>query len=191
MDSFGAMATEKQDRKLEMDLVAMVARSFPGMTVEARHSKRWDSMCLTFRWSGFAGLLPEERFQRLVTVISESFREERLSGCVWLELAQNETIDQFLKMPRSEDIVDRVQVIFADLQERGFFDALRQALNPMPTKACKGDFARTVGALSRGRSTDKITQDAKLLFIRHGAYCDCQVLAEVEPALSKLAVGAA
>ncbi|MCH9003477.1 MAG: hypothetical protein IIC02_12975 [Planctomycetes bacterium] len=185
------MATEKQDRKLEMDLVALLARSFPGMTVEARHSKRWDRMCLTFRWSGFAGLLPEERFQRLLGVISESFRDERLSGCVWLELAQGETIDQFLKMPRSEDVADREQAIFADLQERGFFDALRQAMKPTPTKACKGDFSRTGGALSKGRSADKVTQDAKLLFIRHGAYCDCQVLGEVEPALSKLSVGAA
>ena len=185
------MATEKQDRKLEMDLVALLARSFPGMTVEASHSERWDRMCLTFRWAGFAGLLPEERFQRLVTVIPESFREKRLSGCVWLELAQNETIDQFLKMPRSEDVADREQAIFADLQERGFFDALRQALKPTPTKACKGDFSGTGGALSKGRSADKIMQDAKLLFIRHGAYCDCQVLAEVEPALSKLLAGAA
>lgn len=185
------MATEKQDRKLEMDLVALLARSFPGMTVEARHSKRWDRMCLTFRWAGFAGLLPEERFRRLLGVISESFREERLSGCVWLELAQGETIDQFLKMPRSEDIADREQAIFAELQDRGFFDALRRALKPTPTKACQGDFSSTGSALSKGRSTDKVTQDAKLLFIRHGAYCDCQVLAEVEPALSKLSVGAA
>ena len=185
------MATEKQDRKLEMDLVALLARSFPGMTVEAKHSERWDRMCLTFRWAGFAGLLPEERFQRLLAVISESFREERLSGCVWLELAQGETIDEFLKMPRSEDIADREDAIFADLQDRGFFDTLREAMNPTPATVCKGDFSSTVGALSRGRSADKITRDAKLLFIRHGAYCDCQVLAEVEPALSKLSVGAA
>ena len=185
------MATEKQDRKLEMDLVALLARSFPGMTVEARHSKRWDRMCLTFRWAGFADLLPEERFQRLLAVISESFREERLSGCVWLELAQGETIDEFLKMPRSEDIADREDAIFADLQDRGFFDTLREAMNPTPAKVCKGDFSSTVGALSKGRSADKITRDAKLLFIHHGAYCDCQVLAEVESALSKLSVGAA
>ena len=185
------MATEKQNRKLEMDLVALLARSFPGMTVEARHSKRWDRMCLTFRWAGFAGLLPEERFQRLLAVISESFRKERLSGCVWLELAQDETTDQFLKMPRSEDVADREQAIFADLQDRGFFDALRRALNPTPTKACKGDFSCTGRTLSNGRATDKATLDAKLLFIRHGAYCDCQVLAEVEPALCKLTAGAA
>ena len=185
------MATEKQDRKLEMGLVAMLAKSFPGMTVEARHAKRWDRMCLTFRWAGFAGLLPEERFQRLQGVISESFRKERLSGCVWLELAQNESVDQFLKMPRSEDVADREQAIFADLQARGFFDALRQALKPTPTKACEGDFSKTGDALSNGRSADKIAQDAKLLFIRHGAYCDCQVLAEVEPALNKLSAGAA
>jgi hypothetical protein len=34
-------------------------------------------------------------------------------------------------------------------------------------------------------SADKI-RDTKLVFIRHGVYCDCQVIPAAQPALAKL-----
>lgn len=180
-----------EHRKLEMDLVALLAKAFPGMTVEVRHSKRWGRMCVTFLWTGFADLLPEERFQRLVSVIPESFRAERLAGFVWLELAPGEDVDAFLRLPRSEDVADRESALYRDLESRGFFDALRKALGGAPKKNCKGDFTLTRAVLSAAGAIEKSVQEAKLLFIRHGAYCDCQVPAGVEVALKEQFAGAA
>lgn len=188
---FGRMSDQQDYRKLEMDLVAMLAKGFPGLTVEVAHSKRWNRPCVTFRWKGFAGLLPEERFQRLVAVIPESFRADRLQGCVWLELAPGESVDEFLKCPRSEDIESRASDVYRGLERRGFFDALRKSLGKTPKRSCKGDFSHTRKVLSSQKVSDRAVQDARLLFIRHGAYCDCQVVAGVEPALKEQYAGAA
>ncbi len=185
------MSDSKENRKLEMDLVTMLARSFPGLTVEVGHSDRWDRMCVTFRWPGFAGLLPEERFQRLVCVIPEQYRQTRLDGFIWLELAPGETIDDFLREPRSEDMADKEASIHAELVRISFFDALREALGSSPKTACTGGFAKSVEVLVAKQYSDLKIRDARLVFIRHGAYCDCQVLESVRAALTEGQAGAA
>ena len=47
-------------------------------------------------------------------VIPTDFREQKMAGFVWLELAQGESVEEFLKLPRSEDIADREAEIFKD-----------------------------------------------------------------------------
>jgi hypothetical protein len=185
------MDGKNDHRKLEMDLVRLLAKTFPGMTVEVKRSARWDRICATFLWTGFTDLLPEERFQRLVTVIPESFRAERLQRFVWLEMAPGETVDEFLKLPRSEDMAKREPALYRDLAAGGFFNALRNALGSAPKKTCKGDFTLTCEILSTTGAAEKNARDTKLLFIRRGAYCDCQVLASVEPELKEQYAGAA
>ena len=185
------MGKQTTYRQLEKDLLAIVAQPFPGITVAVEHSDRWNRMSVTFQWAGFADLLPEERFQRLATVIPEEFRSSRLPGFVWLELAPGETVDEVLKRPRSEDIVEREEEIYASLLPAGFFDLLRESLAPNPTTACGGGFARTAAILSGQGMSESGICDAKLLFIRYGAYCDCQVLASVQAELAKHYAGAA
>jgi hypothetical protein len=182
------MASKSSDNKLATELSAMLGKAMPGVEVDVEHSKRWEGMCVTFIWSGFAELLPEERFERLTRLIPQEYREKKLAGFVWMELAPNESIDDFLKLPRSEDISDHEAEIYGTLESDGFFDDLGNALQPEPSKACSGDFSRTVKLLTpkRKRAARKtVALDARLLFIRHGAYCDCQALLTVRPKLAQ------
>lgn len=178
------MPTRTGNKQLEALLAEMVVPRFPGMTVSVEHSARWNRMSVTFRWTGFADLLPEERFHKLAQVLPDDFRASKLAGFVWLELAPKESVDAYLKYPRSEDVADREGAIHASLLETGYYDKLAEALGPSPDKSCPGDFSTTAEVLQACRKADAKIQDAKLLFIRQGAYCDCQVLLAVREALS-------
>ncbi len=174
-----------RDNTIETELIEMLSDKFPGIEVEAIHSERWDRMSVSFRWSGFADLLPEERFQRLVGVIPESFRATRLAGFIWLELCPGESIDDFLKHPRSEDVAEREGEIYRRLDEAGFFAGLKKSLGRSPQKSCTGGFTKVAEALLAAKWTADAVRDAKLVFIRHGAYCDCQVVETVAAALKE------
>ncbi len=176
VESGPIMAKRDSDRQLEADLMTILQPCFAGITVSVGHSERWDRTSATFRWPGFADLLPEERFHRLIRVIPEDVRRTRMGGVVWVELAGDETIDQYLKLPRSEDLGAKERDIFARLNRVGFFAALAALLGPTPEARCEGDFSRSVTVLSRKNVSDEHVRQAKLLFIRHGVYCDCQVL---------------
>jgi len=180
------MATKQADKTLETELVKMIADRFGDMTVKVEHSDRWDRMCATFTWKGFAGLLTEERFQRLTAVIPEDFRKNRMKGFVWLELTPGENLDDALKSPRSEDVARREGEIYASLQKVDFFDALTKALDGDPLKNCPGDFSKTASVLKKKKFSAKKITDAKLVFIRRGAYCDCQVITTIHGELQKM-----
>ena len=179
------MVRRQEDKKLAAELELLLAARFEGMRVDVAHSDRWDRMCVTFRWSGFEGLLPEERFHRLAGVIPEGLRESRLKGFVWLELAPNESIESYLKLPRSEDIAEREAAVHKKLLEAAFYRALVASLGPRADTCCKGDFSGVEAVLSAKRWSRADVRDAKLVFIRHGAYCDCQVLQTVQPQLAE------
>ncbi len=172
-------------RKIEAELAVILVEHFPGMDVDISHSDRWDRMCVTFRWAGFVGLLPEERFHRLVGVISEDFRTQKMAGFVWLELAPDESVESFLKQPRSEDVENRELEIDASLRHTGFYEALQKTMSAKRNQGCPGDFSFSQQSLIQARCNAQQITEARLLFIRHGAYCDCQVLQSVEPAFSK------
>jgi len=173
------------DKTIESELTEMLSGKFPGIEVEAAHSDRWDRMSVSFCWSGFAELLPEERFQRLVSVIPESFRTARLAGFIWLELAPGESIDQFLKHPRSEDVADREAEVYARLCGAGVFAALKKSMGRSPQRSCGGGFEKVAGVLSDAGWSGDAVRDAKLVFIRHGAFCDCQVVETVAATLKE------
>ena len=118
------MTGKVAERRLAADLARLLAPRFPGIAVQVGEHERWDRPCVTFRWAGFADLLPEERFHRLVRAIPEAFRTDRLGGFVWLELAPHETVEAFLNLPRSEDVADSEASILSGLVEVGFFDSL-------------------------------------------------------------------
>lgn len=171
--------------KVARELGEMLEPQFGGITVEVAHNERWDRMCVTFGWDGFAELLPEERFYRLTRVIPEAFRGQYLAGFAWLELAPGETIDAFLKHPRSEDIAPKEGTVYRGLARVGFFDALASAMGPSPDTACTGDLSQTLAVLNAEKYSPAKIRDAKLVFIRHRAYCDCQVLMTALPALTE------
>lgn len=185
------MGKRKKDKQLETDLLALLEARFEGLAVAVGHSERWDRMCVTFTWSGFADLLSEERYHRLRQAIPDEFVESRLAGFVWLELAPNETIDAFLKLPRSEDVADREATLYAALTNAKFFDVLGKAMGASPDRTCGGGFAQTVEVLVGKKYTVAKLRDVKLMFIRHGVYCDCQVLQVGRQELADLYAGAA
>jgi len=180
------MSPQKSNAALQRELTEMLSGPFPGIAVEVAHSARWKRMSVTFRWEGFRDLLPEERFQRLAAAIPDPFREAKLLGFIWLELAPNETIDSFLKLPRSEDVAAREICIYDKLEGVGFFAALKKAMGRSPQKSCTGDFAKAAQLLEEAGWKADAVRDAKLVFIHHGAYCDCQIVETVGPALQEL-----
>jgi hypothetical protein len=176
---------------LEADLAELLAPGFPGIAIEVGENERWDRPCVTFRWTGFSELLPEERFHRLTGAIPEVFRSERLAGFIWLELAAGETVEAFLRLPRSEDVASREACVYEELLETGFFKVLGKSLGRSPKKNCGGGFSASAAALVECKRSPAQVQDTKLVFIRHGAYCDCQVLESIRPGLAELYAGAA
>lgn len=169
----------------------MLSQKFPGIGVAVAHSEKWNRPCVTFEFNGFAGLLPEERFHRLVMAIPTEFREQKLAGFVWLELAEGESVDEFLKQPRSEDIAQREAEVYGELARAKFFDALAQSMGDSPDKRCGGDFREMVRILSARRFSAAKLRDTKLLMIRHRAFCDCQILLTARAELAKLFADAA
>ena len=90
-----------------------------------------------------------------------------------------------VKLPRSEDVEKKEPKIHAGLCEAGFFEALAKTLGADPQSNCPGDFSKSEAVLSKKKFSAAKRRDAKLVFIRHGAYCDCQVIQSVQPELEK------
>jgi hypothetical protein len=180
------MRLTDRDHGLEAQLLAMVQPSLDGITVEAGYAARWKRKCVLFRWKGFDRLLPEERFQRLCTMIPEDFRESRLAGFVWLELAPDEPVDGFLRLPRSEDVAGREKDLYAELKACGVFEALRTGLGRPLEAHCRGDFAMLERILQGKKYPPTGIRDVKLVCIRHHAFCDCQVVQTALQELGKL-----
>lgn len=185
------MKSKSSLESLQRELQAMLAKKFPGIDVKAEPTSRWNRPCVTFTSASFDGLLPEERFQRLVAVIPTDFREQNMAGLVWVELAPGETLDEFLKLPRSEDVASREREIYGSLAKAKLFESLSEALGSSPDKRCGGDFRELDRILKARRFSQDALRDAKLLLIRHRAYCDCQVLLTAQSELARLYADAA
>ena len=176
---------------LKRELAAMLSVKFPEIGVKVAHSAKWNRPCVTFASRDFSGLLPEERFHRLVAVIPTEFREQKMAGFVWIELAEGETVEEFLKLPRSDDIANCEAEIYGELAAVKLFDSLAESMGTSPDKRCSGDFREMIRVLSAKRFSAKKMRDAKLLMIRHRAFCDCQILLTARPELAKLFANAA
>lgn len=185
------MAAKRDLARLKDELLAMLSPAFDGIDVRLHFSKRWNRNCVTLRWSGFEGLLPEERFHRLVSVIPEEFRKSHLAGFVWLELTPTESVEVHLKSPRSEDVAARKAEIYHALHQASVFDSLRTALGTNPQKKCPGDLSTLARLLGAGQFAQEQITNAKLLFIGEGVFCDCQALSAQSRIMSQSDAGVA
>jgi hypothetical protein len=170
------MPKNKVHAELQAKLTELLTPKFPGITVEVGHSARWDRTALTFRWAGFDDLLPEERFHRLFHSVPEGFYEERLRGCVWCELGSRESVEDFLKLPRSANVQEREPHVIQRLIQMGFFEALAEELGETPMVVCTGDFSTVRRILGVKEFAPSALRDALLVLMRNGAYCDCEAL---------------
>ena len=182
-----AMSKKDSHTKLQAKLTRLLAEKFPGITIEVGRSERWDRTALTFRWDGFDDLLPEERFHRLFHSIPKDVYEKHLQGCVWHELGGRESVEQFLKLPRSEDVRDREPRVIRKLTGIGFFEELAGELGEEPTSRCVGDFSAVRRILAAKKLSKPAQRDALLVLMRNGAFCDCEVLFNAQ--LIKLRTG--
>ncbi|MFH0981732.1 MAG: DUF2695 domain-containing protein [Planctomycetota bacterium] len=162
--------------QLQAKLAHLLARKFPGITVEVGNSERWDRTAVTVRWAGFDELLPEERFHRLFHSVPEDFYKRHLAGCVWFELGSRESLADFLKLPRSNDVQGKEPEVIQRLAKVGFFEALAAELGAQPTSRCGGDFSAVRRILAAKKFAQSALRDALLVLMRNGAFCDCEAL---------------
>ena len=170
------MSKKDLHSELQAKLARLLGEKLPGITIEVGHSERWDRTSLTFRWSGFDDLLAEERFHRLFRCIPEDFYEEYLCGCIWFELGSTESVEDFLKLPRAEDVRDKEPQVVRKLTRAGFFEALGEELGEEPVSRCGGDFSAVRRVLAAKKFTKPALCDALLVLMRNGAFCDCEAL---------------
>ena len=180
------MAGTTQHQRIRKKLLEILEPHLPGIEVEVGQAKRWNRLTLTFRHERFGPLLPEQRFRSVLQMIPTEFYEGELRGAVWFELAPGETQEDILRARRSEDLADDEPAIAKRLFEVGFFAALETALGPGPVETCGGDFTEVAKVLTAQGVVEAEQHDACLVFIRQGAYCDCDVLLAAQPALVKL-----
>ena len=169
-------STQRSHAVLQAKLTKLLAADSPGLTIDVDHSERWKRTAVTVRWAGFDDLLPEERFHRVFRIIPEDFYEKHLTGCVWFELGGNETLEDFLKLPRSEDVADKEPKVIRRLIRTGFFEALADELGEQPAATCRGDLSVARRILTAARFSISALRDALLVLMRNGAFCDCEVL---------------
>ncbi|HUU85476.1 MAG TPA: hypothetical protein VM243_18410 [Phycisphaerae bacterium] len=179
------MASTKQHQSIRKKLLEILGPGLPGIEIDVSDSPRWKRMCLTFRHPSFAGLLPEQRFRQLLAAIGEEFYEKSLRGAVWIELAPGETVDDILAAPRSEDLAKQEPTIARGLLDNGFFEDLKDAMGESPIETCRGDFAVSRKVLTAREIIGDEQRDACLVFIRQGAFCDCEVLLAARAALAQ------
>lgn len=171
-----AMLATATNADLRVDLLELLAKTCPEIDVTLAHSERWHRSCIEFRWDGFAGLLPEERFRRIMGALPDHFYEQRMRGYVCLELAPGEDLEAFLALPRSADIVQDEPRIARRLFKANFFGQLATLLGESPMDACPGSLQGCRQLLRSLRFSATQVERACLVLIRHRSFCDCEVL---------------
>jgi len=180
------MATANDYQQIRDGLRKLLEPHLPGIEVEVGRSRRWQRMTVTFRHEKFASLLPEQRFRALLQLIPSEFYETYLRDAVWFELAPGENAETVSQARRSEDVAAEEPGLARVLLQSGFFQCLAGRLAQSPIEKCCGDFAVTRAALADAGLPDPQQRDACLVFIRHGAYCDCEVLLAARGKLEEL-----
>ena len=179
------MAKNLNEKQVARELREILEPVLPGIEVDLSYSDRWKRPQLTFCHPVFSVLLPEQRYHTLRQLIPPAFHDQYLAGVVWFELAPGETQEDLLKAPRSEDLAAAEPKLAKELLAKGFFEQLAERLGDDPDESCSGEFAVTRQVLAELGFNDNQQRDVCLVLIRNGGYCDCQVLSEVQTALSR------
>lgn len=175
------MSPQSDHAQIEQQLHKLLDAHCPDIHIHVAVSPRWNRLCLEFRWNRFTGLLPEERFRLLAKHVPPEFITRNCADAVWVELTPDESIDDYLKLPRSEDVAGRAKAILQDLTERDFFAALEDELVRVPPADCPDDFTISKRVLAAKNASPAEVRDACLVFMHHRAYNDWEVLREVRP----------
>lgn len=165
---------------VQSQLQAFLAAAFGEVKVEIGDNIHYRGTNVVVTSPAFAGLLPEQRYYHIVRAIPPDFYEMYLrGGVVWFELAPGESAQQYMRMPRSEDVVAEEDRILANLSRIDFFDKLQRRLAAEPPATGLGGFRAARALLAEARMSEKQIENACLLFIHLGAYDDADILSHV------------
>lgn len=173
--------SKKTHGQLQKDLLGYVGKLCDGIELEVGVNPRWDRLCFTFRWKGFDDLLLEERFRKVARMIPGDYFEKHCQGAVWLELTPGESIDEYLKQPRSEDIDAAIPKIWKQLGEIEFFSRLEDEMVRIPPAECPDDLSVSKRVLRASNLKEGDVRECCLAFIRQNVYTDWEVLKAVRP----------
>lgn len=179
-------AKAKDHATIAHDLLGYVRAACPGIEVLVDRSPRWNRTCLTFRWAGFSGLLPEERFRILARQIPQAYIDQHCTGAVWLELAPGEDVDHYLALPRCEDVADQTDDVLRELARTDFFAVLEDELARVLPDKVEDNLSVTRRILSARAMSAQGVQTVCLVLIGCGAYNDWSVLRAVRPVAEQL-----
>ncbi|RJP34313.1 MAG: hypothetical protein C4547_11090 [Phycisphaerales bacterium] len=166
----------ESDPDIQSLVESYIAPHLPGATVEVSFSQRWQRPMVVVRWEGFETLLAEQRFRRLLACIPADVFERNLAGLIWFELAAGESIDDYVNMPRSDDVAERREELVALMRDRALLAGLQASLGDDPLDGCGGGFDLTRAVLKDAGVPQPDIEAACLCLIGLGAYCDCQVI---------------
>jgi hypothetical protein len=176
------MASSRRRAELQEQLTDFLAERFDDVTVEIGDDIHYRGTNIVVTTAAFTGLLPEQRYHHVVRAVPPEFYAEKLaSGFVWFELAPGETGEDYMKMPRSQDVAREEPTILRNLIKIGFFETLQTRADMENIALSIDDFTLCKDILKKaGFDADAITQTC-LVLIRRGAFCDAHVLIDVAP----------
>jgi len=175
----------KQDyARIQEQLLTYLYERFDDVMVQIGDDIHYPGTNIVVISPAFEGLLNEQRYHHIVRAVPLDFYEQYLRrGVVWFELAPGESATEYMRRPRSEDIAPRAHEIHKRLMGSGFFDRFQAAVGDGGC-ASADDFTVVRQVLKdAGAGPDEI-EDMCLFFIRHGAFCDVHVFADVMPKLT-------
>ncbi len=167
--------------RLQKLLKEILAPKLPGVEVEVTPPARWKRPVAVVRWGGFAGLLAEQRFRVVVSNIPSEMFERDFHGLIWFELTPGEEIDDYLRMPRSDDVAKKAESLMAAAMQSGLAAKLKESLGDDAGKSCGGSFEAARRALAGAGWSKTRIEEFCLAALGRGAYCDCEVIALLQP----------
>ena len=179
------MLSDSKVTAFEKRLRTLLRPALRGAEVRIETDKRFERPLVVVRWGGFNGLFAEQRFRRVVERIPEDEFKQHVRRFFWFELADGESIEDYMRMRRSDDVLDRASELRNVVLDSGFFDRLSEAMGADPGKACDNAF-KHVWSVFRALDFEPGTAESCcLLFLANGAYCDCGVLSIAQLALTR------
>ncbi len=173
------MIAQKDYQSVQRELEGHLRKRLNRVSVRIGEGIHYRGVNVVVTWSGFAGLLPEQRFHHVVRAIPGEYYDRHLrEGIVWFELAPGESAEAYMRMPRSEDVAAEEGRIAERLRQMGFWEEFLAAAGLRPHEASADGFVESGRILREAGEDEEAVRKACLFFIRQGAYCDAHLLAE-------------
>lgn len=138
-----------------------------------------DKLAIYFIEEKFKNLYRLQRNHYLIHHIPKDFYQKYLVDTYWYELAPGEDIED-LDYYDDETIDGYKEFVLKILNKIGFFQRLDDLIRPENSQSqaleCCGDFSIAKNLLTDLEFNEKEQFDICHVFMREGAFCDCEIL---------------